>query len=193
MATVDRTFFMIADLLVLLSATTVFAGQKADDTVTITSLPDGAQVEWNRTVIGTTPMIYKVGEYAFNARKSSLFSKHLDQPVVVRVTKEGYIAKQVTITGEPMTWRSHNGQTSYTYYTITSNTFQIDLDKIAAVHAALTNADVIKLKTAGFGDDLIIDKIKDNPAAFHLELDDLVELHKAGISDAVIQAMLHAK
>jgi hypothetical protein len=40
---------------------------------------------------------------------------------------------------------------------------------------------------------LIIDKINNNPAAFRLELDDLVELHKAGISDAIIQAMLHAK
>ena len=166
MTTVERTFITIPAFLVLLSATAVLAGQKANDTVTITSLPDGAQVEWNRTVIGTTPMIYKVGEYAFNAKKGSIFSKHLAQPVVLRVTKDGYIAKQVTITGEPLIWRSLNGRNSYTYYTITSNTFQIDLDKIASIHAALTNADVIKLKTAGFGDDLIIDKIKDNPAAF---------------------------
>jgi hypothetical protein len=57
----------------------------------------------------------------------------------------------------------------------------------------MTNADVIKLKDAGFGDELIIDKINNNPAAYHLELDDLVALHKAGISDAVIQAMIHAK
>jgi hypothetical protein len=92
-----------------------------------------------------------------------------------------------------MLWQSLNGQNRFVFFVITSNSFQVDLDKIAAVHAALTNADVIKLKAAGFGDDLIIDKINNNPAAFRLELDDLVELHKAGISDAIIQAMLHAK
>ena len=57
----------------------------------------------------------------------------------------------------------------------------------------MTNADVVKLKEAGFGDDLIIDKIATNPTAFHLEFDDMVGLRKAGISDAIIQAMLHAK
>ena len=44
-----------------------------------------------------------------------------------------------------------------------------------------------------FGDELIIDRINNTPAAFRLDLADLVELRKAGVSDAVIQAMLHAK
>jgi hypothetical protein len=129
---------------------------------------------------------------AFNARKTSLFSKRLNQPVVVRVSKDGYVTKEIEIT-KPMIWQSLNGRNRFAYFVITSNSFQIDLDKISAVHAALTNADIIKLKAAGFGDDLIIDKINNNPAAFHLELDNLVELHKAGISDAIIQAMMHAK
>jgi hypothetical protein len=49
------------------------------------------------------------------------------------------------------------------------------------------------LKDAGFGDELIIDKINTAPAAFRLEFNDLVALRKAGVSDAVIQAMMHAK
>jgi hypothetical protein len=177
-------------LLVLLGVS--FGAEKANDTLAITSLLDGAQVEWNRKVIGTTPLTYKVGEYAFNAKKTSLFSKRLSAPVVLRVSKEGYTAKDITITKE-MLWQSLNGQNRFIFHIITSNSFQIDLDKISAVHAALTNDDVVKLKAAGFGDDLIIDKINNNPAAFKLELDDLVELHKAGISDAIIQAMMHAK
>jgi hypothetical protein len=179
-------------LVALLGVSVSFAGEEANDTLTVSSLPDGAQVEWNRKLIGTTPLTRKVGEYAFNSRKASLFSKRLDQPVVLRVSKEGYVTKEITITKE-MLWQSLNGQNRFVFFVITSNSFQVDLDKIAAVHAALTNADVIKLKAAGFGDDLIIDKINNNPAAFRLELDDLVELHKAGISDAIIQAMLHAK
>jgi hypothetical protein len=166
--------------------------EKSNDTLSITSLPDGAKVEWNRKVIGTTPLTYKVGEYAFNARKTSLFSKRLEQPVVLRISKEGYVTREITITQE-MFWQSLNGSSRFTFHVITSNSFEIDLDKISAAKAALTNADVIKLKAAGFGDDLIIDKINTNPAAFHLEFDDLVELHKAGLSDVIIQAMMHAK
>jgi hypothetical protein len=169
-----------------------FGQEKANDAVTIASLPAGAQVEWNRKVIGKTPLTFKVGEYAFNAKKTTLFSKRLDQPVVLRVSNAGYVTREVTITKE-LQWHSLDGKNHFTYYIITNNTFQIDLDKISARPAALTNADIIKLKAAGFGDELIIDKINNNPAAFNLELDDLVELHKAGISDAVIQVMLHAK
>jgi hypothetical protein len=193
MTAVKKTFITIPALLALLSATAVFAGQKANDAVTITSLPDGAQIEWNRKIIGTTPLTFKVGEYAFNAKKSSLLSKHLAAPIVVVISKEGYVTRQVTITGEPLIWRSYDRRNAYRYWIIPSNTVHIDLDKISAVHAALTNADVLKLKATGFGDDLIIDKIKSNPAAFRLELDDLATLHNAGISDAIIQAMLHAK
>lgn len=187
---ITRTKMGFALLFALLGVS--FASQRANDTLTISSLPDAAEVEWNRKVIGTTPLAYKVGEYAFNARKSSLFSKRLDQPVVLRVSKEGYVTKEITIT-KPMVWQSLNGRNRFTFHVITSNSFQIDLDMISAIHAALTNADIIKLKASGFGDDLIIDKINNNPAAFHLELENLVDLHKAGISDAVIQAMMHAK
>jgi hypothetical protein len=56
----------------------------------------------------------------------------------------------------------------------------------------LTNADVIKLKTAGLGDDLIIDKIKSSPSDFRLDAGDLVELKQAGLSDALIGAMIQA-
>ncbi len=132
-------------------------GEKSNDTLTITSIPEGAKIEWNRKVIGTTPLTYKVGEYAFNARKSNLFSKRLEQPVVLRVSKESYVTREITITKE-MSWRSLNGKNRFTFHVITSNAFEIDLDKISATKAALTNADVIKLKAAGFGDDLIIDK-----------------------------------
>ncbi len=58
--------------------------------------------------------------------------------------------------------------------------------------APLTNADVIKLKTAGLSDDLIIDKIKASPANFRLDTGDLVDLKRAGLSDALIGAMIKA-
>jgi hypothetical protein len=49
---------------------------------------------------------------------------------------------------------------------------------------------VLKLKAAGLSDQFIIDKIKASPANYHLDVDDLVELKKAGIAEAVIAAMM---
>jgi hypothetical protein len=79
-----------------------------------------------------------------------------------------------------MFWRSVNGRNGYVYYVLTSNHLEINLDNISAVPAALTNADILKLKDAGFGDDLIIDKINNALSAFSLEFDDLVKLHGPG-------------
>jgi hypothetical protein len=56
----------------------------------------------------------------------------------------------------------------------------------------LTNADVLKLKGAGLSDQFIIDRIKASPANYRLDVDDLVELKKAGIAEAVIDAMMQA-
>lgn len=56
---------------------------------------------------------------------------------------------------------------------------------------ALTNDDVLRLSQGGLGDDVIIAKINSTPqATFRLETDDLINLKKAGVSQAVIAAML---
>ena len=58
--------------------------------------------------------------------------------------------------------------------------------------AKLTNADIIALKQAGFGDDLIILKITASGADYKLQVDDLVELKKAGISANVMASMIQS-
>ena len=176
--------------MVLVAAYSAAYGDKAKDTVTITTTPPGATVEWNRKVIGVTPLTYKVGEYAFNAHKGSVFSKHLDQPVNLHITLPGFNAVDVTITGQPLVWTSLNRQNSYTYYIIGLQDFNYRLDKVSAAPKTMGNSDVVDLHAAGFGDDLIIDKINTTATAFRLEVTDMVELRKAGVSDAVIQAMM---
>lgn len=56
----------------------------------------------------------------------------------------------------------------------------------------LTNADIISLKQADFGDDVIISKIEASTADYKLDVNDLLELKKAGISDSVMSAMIAA-
>lgn len=58
----------------------------------------------------------------------------------------------------------------------------------------LTNQDVVKMSAAGLGDDLIIAKVREAPRVeFALEVDDLVSLRQAGVSERVVQAMLERK
>jgi hypothetical protein len=63
----------------------------------------------------------------------------------------------------------------------------------AARSGKVTNADVMALHQAGFGEQVILAKIAASPAAFTVEATDLVMLKKAGLSERVIAAMLAAK
>jgi hypothetical protein len=69
----------------------------------------------------------------------------------------------------------------------TSTAFAAD----TAAPAAMTNADVVKLAKLGFGSDVIKAKIDGASAVnFKLEVDDLVSLKSAGVSQDVISEML---
>jgi hypothetical protein len=57
---------------------------------------------------------------------------------------------------------------------------------------AMTNDDVFALKNAGFGDEFLIARIKASPARYDVGTPDLVRLKQAGLSDAVIGAMMQA-
>jgi hypothetical protein len=114
-------------------ATLAFAiasfAEKANDVLSITTVPPDVQVEMNRKVIGRTPLEKQIGEYAFNSRKTFIFSKRLAQPIVLRLSKEGYIPQEITIT-HPMTATSLNGQNHWSFYIIDSNYINVKLDKI---------------------------------------------------------------
>ncbi len=56
----------------------------------------------------------------------------------------------------------------------------------------LANEDVLTLKGAGFADEFIITKIKASAVSFSLDTPDLVKLKIAGLSEAIIGAMVQA-
>jgi hypothetical protein len=159
------------------------------DAIYAQTTPPGATVELNRKVIGVTPLIYKVGEYAFNVRKSSLFSKRLATPVTLHITLDGFEPKDIEITKQYQ-WASFNGQNRFWYFIITRQEWSFKLDKITDPVKVLTNADVVELWSAGFSGELIVQKIQTTATAFSLNIPDLVKLREAGIPDPVIQAMM---
>jgi hypothetical protein len=56
--------------------------------------------------------------------------------------------------------------------------------------APLTNDDIIKLVQLKFGDNVVVAKIKSSPCKFDTSMDALAKLKAAGVSDAVMQAMM---
>jgi hypothetical protein len=64
----------------------------------------------------------------------------------------------------------------------------------AQAEAPLTNEDVLKMVAAGLGDELVLAKVKEAPAVeFALEVDELLALKRAGVSEKVVEAMLRRK
>ena len=64
---------------------------------------------------------------------------------------------------------------------------------LTPARTGLTNADIIALRQAGFGDELILAKISASPGAYNLAATEMVALKKAGVSERVITAMVAAK
>jgi hypothetical protein len=178
--------------LALVLAGIALADKTQNETVTITSLPPGATVEIDRRIVGTTPLTLKYGDYAFNPVKTTLFSKRLSSPLLVRVYMEGFIGKEQLITKEYQWW-SMDRTTSYLFYIIQTNFVHFELDKIAVRPKLMSNNDVIDLVKLGFSDDLIIDRINDSPAGFSLEMNDLVKLREANVSESILRAMFKAR
>jgi hypothetical protein len=58
--------------------------------------------------------------------------------------------------------------------------------------SALANSGVLKMKAAGLSDELIVQRIQMSRGDYRLEPDDLSQLKRAGLSDAVISAMMTA-
>ena len=91
------------------------------ETLTITSSPPGATIEINGSVAGTTP--YKTdfpGGYFHKTHTA--FSSRLEHAMMARVSKDGYLAQQVTLTEGPFEWVAINGRQHGNYFLLKSST-----------------------------------------------------------------------
>jgi hypothetical protein len=131
----------------------------------------------------------KMGKWAFDAKKSSIFSKHLSEPIVLEVSLDGYRTESLEVTRGPFTWHSLNGENTYQYWVVNSPSYTVRLRPITRV---LTNADVLGLLKSGLSEALVIDKIQTSACEFKTDPEDITALHAAGVPEAVISAMMHA-
>ncbi len=99
------------------------------ETLTITSSPPGATIEINGSVAGTTP--YKT-DYpgGYFHKTHTVFSSRLEHSMMARVSMDGYLAQQVTLTEGPFEWVAINGRHHGNYFLLKSSHFEIKLDPI---------------------------------------------------------------
>jgi hypothetical protein len=131
-------------VLLLALSIPAFCGDKE---VIFDSIPAGAQVELEGRVVGTTPLKWKFPNYWFG-RKSMAWSAHSSQPLQIRLTKEGFTPKVLTVTTGPIHWRSFNGVNQYDYYLLSSTEFTVKLDSIQQFFPSAQAAEARTMSTA---------------------------------------------
>jgi hypothetical protein len=100
------------------------------ETFTITSSPPGATVEVNGTVAGTTP--YKI-DYpgGYFHKTHSVFGSRLQHSITLRITKDGYLKEEMTVTSGPFDWIAANGRSKGNYFLLKSDHFNVKLQPVS--------------------------------------------------------------
>lgn len=96
----------------------------------ITSEPEGAKIESNGEVLGTTPFKKQMDAYFFYYGPRFATSSYIPAPMSITVSKEGYVSKTIIITKGPYEWVSINGVNRMIYYVASSPEFHIKLEPI---------------------------------------------------------------
>ena len=61
-----------------------------------------------------------------------------------------------------------------------------------AVALSPAASEILRLKDAGYSEDFLLNEIRAQNTSYHLTVDDLVALHRAGLSETVIDAMVRS-
>ncbi len=100
------------------------------ETLTITSSPAGAAVEIDGHAAGTTPCTIEYPGGYFH-KTHTVFGSRLDHSMTVRVSKNGYLTEQMTLTQGPFEWVAINVRHHGNYFLLKSDRFDIKLDPVS--------------------------------------------------------------
>jgi hypothetical protein len=123
-------------LFVLVACFAVPRGTRAEN-FTITSSPPVATVEINGASAGTTP--YKIAyPGGYFHRPHTVFSSRLDHSMTLKVSLDGYVTEQITLTQGPFEWVAINGRHHGAYFLLKSTSFNFKLDPVYHANANAT-------------------------------------------------------
>lgn len=110
-----------------LLALPLFASRTLAEALTITSSPPGATVEISGLIAGTTPYNTKFPGGYFH-KTHTVFGSRLDHSMILRISKDGYLSQQLTLTEGPFEWVAVNGRHHGNYFLLKSVRFDIKLE-----------------------------------------------------------------
>jgi hypothetical protein len=123
----SRRLCICASLAALLSP--LFPSRALADTLTISSTPPGASVDIDGKLCGPTP--YRI-DYpgGYFHKPHTVFAARLEHALVLKISKDGFAAQQITLTEGPFDWISATGKHHGTYYLLKSDRFDLKLDPL---------------------------------------------------------------
>jgi len=123
----SRRHCLCASLALLLC---LLAPRTHAETLTIASSPAGATVEIDGIVAGTTPYETTFPGGYFH-KTHTAFGTRLEHSMMVRVSKDGYLSQQITLTNGPFEWVAITGRHRGSYFLLKSSHFDVHLDPIS--------------------------------------------------------------
>jgi PEGA domain len=128
----SRRHCICASLALLVSL--LLAPRSRTETLTITSSPAGAKVEFGGLAAGTTPYTTEFPGGYFH-KPHTVFGSRLDHSLTVEISMQGYSTKRETLTEGPFEWISLNGRHHGNYFLLKAGRFDIQLDPVAVGRA----------------------------------------------------------
>lgn len=112
-----------AGLILLLLAPAAAAGKS----LTISTTPPGASLEIDGLRVGATPYRTDYPSGYFHKPHTS-FGSRLTHAMVARVSMEGYLTEEITLTNGPFDWVAVNGRHRGHYFLLRASHFEVRLE-----------------------------------------------------------------
>ncbi len=122
-----RNFTRITLALMLLFLASVVT--EAKKRFSITSEPSGAQVEMGGQILGKTPIETELDDFWFDG-PSEREPRFLSDPVVIKITKDGYAQKTTVIARGPFEWINSDLSARKIYFVIGSSDIKLKLEAV---------------------------------------------------------------
>lgn len=97
------------------------------ETLKISSDPPGASVEINGSVMGQTPFTVDYPSVYFHKPHTS-FGERLEHPIIVKLTKSGFVGRQMVLSDGPLKWIGLTGRQHGTYFVLRADHFDFKLN-----------------------------------------------------------------
>jgi hypothetical protein len=129
------------------------AASAGAEALNVTSSPAGAKVEIDGVAVGVTPFHADYPGGYFH-KTHTVFGSRLEHKMTLRVSKDGYVWQQITLTDGPFDWIAVTGKHHGKYFLLRADHFDLSLEPVAVAHASAgTHAGPIHPRgVAGFVD-----------------------------------------